>query len=280
MEHNRPRASAPAAAAERPAQGSAPAAPSGSQTLFRGLDVLEIVAETGAITLPQLSERLGLTRSTVHRLAGALVERRMLMLTPRAGYSLGPKLLELGDLARQQMDLPRLARPHLERLWTQLGDTIHLGVLEENRALYLDKLTGRRRINISSSVGERQPIRSTGLGKALILDESEARWREFYSFEESGKGGGRAAETKWIESMRRYAGQGYAFDLEENEDRIRCVAAPVRNAVGKIVAAISVSGAAQYMDDERMKSIAVDITGAAQAIARELGWKEDRQPSP
>jgi DNA-binding IclR family transcriptional regulator len=280
MENNRPRATTAAAALTRTAVTPATVTPSGSQTLFRGLDVLEIVAETGAITLPQLSERLGLTRSTVHRLAGALVERRMLTLTPRAGYSLGPKLLELGDLARQQMDLPRLARPHLERLWTQLGDTIHLGVLEENRALYLDKLTGRRRINISSSVGERQPVRSTGLGKALILDESEARWRELYALEEGGKSSGRAAEARWLDAMRRYAAQGYAFDLEENEDRIRCVAAPVRNAVGKIIAAISVSGAAQYMDDERMKTIAVDITGTAQSIARELGWKEDRQPSP
>ena len=276
MEHNRSRAS-DAVAPLKPAKAGTP---SGSQTLFRGLDVLQIVAETGAITLPQLADRLGLTRSTVHRLAAALVERRMLMLTPRAGYSLGPKLLELGDLARQQMDLPRIARPHLERLWTQLGDTIHLGVLEENRALYLDKLTGRRRINISSRVGERQPVRSTGLGKALILDESEARWREFYAREQHESDGGRAAEARWLDAMRRYAGQGYAFDLEENEDRIRCVAAPVRNAVGKIIAAISVSGAAQYMDDERMKTIAVDVTATAQAIGRELGWKENRQFAP
>jgi DNA-binding IclR family transcriptional regulator len=61
--------------------------------------------------------------------------------------------------------------------WEDTEDTIHLGVLDADRALYLDKLTGRRRINISSRVGDRQPVRSTGLGKALVLDELEERWR-------------------------------------------------------------------------------------------------------
>ena len=91
--------------------------PSGSQTLFRGLDLLDVVAESGTIALPALAKQLGLTRSTTHRLATALVERRLLSQAPREGYSLGSKLLELGYLASQQMDLPRIARPHLEKLW-------------------------------------------------------------------------------------------------------------------------------------------------------------------
>ena len=99
-------------------------APSGSQTLFRGLDLLDVVADSGTIGLPALAQRLGLTRSTTHRLATALVERRLLAQTPREGYSRGSKLLELGYLAGQQMDLPRLARPHLEKLWEELEDTV------------------------------------------------------------------------------------------------------------------------------------------------------------
>ena len=250
-------------------------APSGSQTLFRGLDLLDVVADSGTIGLPALAARLGLTRSTTHRLATALVERRLLSQAPREGYSLGSKLLELGYLAGQQMDLPRLARPHLERLWEELEDTVHLGVLEDDRAHYLDKLTGRRRINISSRVGDRQPIRSTGLGKALVLDETEARWRELYRKEGPATAEG-PSEEQWIEWMRGYAKRGVAFDLEENEDRIRCVAAPVRGPSGAIVAAISVSGAAQYMDDERMTALTDDVRQCAKAISIELGWNEKR----
>jgi DNA-binding IclR family transcriptional regulator len=253
-------------------------APSGSQTLFRGLDLLDVVADSGTIGLPALAQRLGLTRSTTHRLATALVERRLLTQTPREGYSLGSKLLELGYLAGQQMDLPRLARPHIEKLWDESEDTVHLGVLEGDRAHYLDKLTGRRRINISSRVGDRQPIRSTGLGKALVLDETEERWRELYRRE-----GPRSAhgpdEEQWIAWMRDYAKRGVAYDLEENEDRIRCVAAPIRGPSGAIVAAISVSGAAQYMDDARMTDLTETVRQCANAIAVDLGWNEKRTPA-
>ena len=73
--------------------------------------------------------------------------------------------------------------------------------------------------------------------------------------------------------MREYARNGYAFDLEENEDRIRCVAAPVRDATGKIKAAISVSSAAQYMDDRRMQTLTDDVRFAADQISQELGWE-------
>ena len=73
--------------------------------------------------------------------------------------------------------------------------------------------------------------------------------------------------------MREYAKLGYAFDLEENEDRIRCVAAPVRDATGKIKAAISVSSAAQYMNDERMQALAKEVRLTADQISSELGWE-------
>lgn len=255
---------------------SPPKSPSGSQTLFRGLDLLDVVAQTGTIGLPALAARLGLTRSTTHRLATALVERRILSQAPREGYSLGSKLLELGYLARQQMDLPRLVRPHLERLLEDTEDTVHLGVFEGDQALYMDKLAGRRKINISSHVGDRQPIRSTGLGKALVLDENEARWRELYRLEGAPRDGA-LDEDEWIRRMHSYAKRGVAFDLEENEHRIRCVAAPVRGANSQIVAAISVSGAAQYMDDDRMSDLVDYMRNAAETISRELGWNDKRR---
>ena len=140
---------------------------SGSQTLLRGLDVIDALMD-GSLPLAELSEKLELTRSTTHRLASALVDRRLLSFRPREGYSLGPKLLELGHAASQQMHLPRVARPYLEHLSAVTDDTVHLGVLDGRFALYLDKVPGRRRVNIGSRLGERHPIASTGLGKALI----------------------------------------------------------------------------------------------------------------
>ena len=242
---------------------------SGSQTLLRGLDVIDALID-GSLSLAELSEKLDLTRSTTHRLASALVDRRLLSFRPREGYSLGPKLLELGHAASQQMHLPRVARPHLEQLSAATEDTVHLGVLDGRHALYLDKVPGRRRINIGSRLGERHPIASTGLGKALILDKAEPDWIDFYAPE--GTPFDSAARAVWLERMRGYAEKGYAFDLEENEDQIRCVAAPVRGVDGKIVAALSVSSAAQYMSDARMAELTRTVIDAASAISTDLGW--------
>lgn len=241
----------------------------GSQTLLRGLDVIDALID-GPLALSELSEKLDLTRSTTHRLASALVDRRLLSYRPREGYSLGPKLLELGYAASQQMHLPRIARPWLEQLSAATEDTVHLGVLEGRQALYLDKVPGRRRINIGSRIGERHPIATTGLGKALILDRPEAEWVEFYA--PDGAPVDSAARAVWLERMRGYAEKGYAFDLEENEEQIRCVAAPIRGVEGKIVAAISVSSAAQYMSDARMAELTKIVTEAANGISTELGW--------
>jgi DNA-binding IclR family transcriptional regulator len=249
----------------------------GSQTLLRGLDVIDVVA-AGPIRLGDLAARLGLTRSTTHRLASALADRRYLSFVPHSGYSLGPKLLELGFRVRDELDLSRVAAPHLERLALLTEDTVHLGVLDRGRVLYLNKVPGKRRINISSRIGELQPVTSTGLGKALILDRGEDAWLEFFRAErgEAGRQGARRrpeiSQQEWLARMRCYVQAGYAFDLEENEDQIRCVAAPIRDVAGRAIAAISVSSAAQYMSDHRMQVLSKDVMAAAHRISEGLGW--------
>lgn len=248
----------------------------GSQTLLRGLDIIEAVAEQ-TMPLADLARTIGLTRSTTHRLATALVDRGYLDLLPRTGYQLGSKLLQLGFLAQQQMDLVQVARPHLEALAAATGDTVHLGVLDEDSALYLAKIPGGRRVDISSRVGDRHPLTSTGLGKALLLDDGLARWEQLFR-DDRARGMAEADNLSWIRRMQGYAERGHTFDLEENEDQIRCVAAPVRDASDKIVAAISVSSAAQYMADERMKALTGDVRDTADAISRALGWSASRGP--
>ncbi len=173
----------------------------------------------GPITLGDLAAKLGLTRSTAHRLASALTDRRYLTFMPRQGYQLGPKLLELGFRAQRQTDLVQTRVPTLSRSRASTGDTVHLGVMESDRALYLDKIPGRRRIEISSRVGDRHPLTSTGLGKALLLDEETDRWRALFA-KDQASGSPAAKYGIWLERMKDYVRSGYAFDLEENEDLI------------------------------------------------------------
>jgi DNA-binding IclR family transcriptional regulator len=248
----------------------------GSQTLHRGLDLLDQVID-GPIKLADLSIRMGLTRSTTHRLANAMVERGFLTFLPREGYQLGPKLLQLGFLAQSQADIVQIARPHLEALAAASEDVVHLGRLDGDQALYLDKIPGRRRVEISSRIGDRHPLTSTGLGKALLLDEAEQRWQR--AFDAEREAGIHAADyTLWLDRMHAYATAGRAYDLEENEDQIRCVAAPIRDASGAIVAAISLSSAAQYMDDDRMAALSDDVRATANRVSADLGWTPGLKP--
>lgn len=258
-------------------KAAAAPAVAGSQTLLRGLDMLDKVID-GPVKLAELSARMELTRSTTHRLANALINRGFLTHLPRDGYQLGPKLIQLGFLAQSQADIVQIARPRIEELAAQTEDTVHLGRMDNDHALYLDKIPGRRRVDISSRIGDRQPLTSTGLGKAMLIDGTEAEWTRLFDMDQAG-GAPKADRATWFERMRGYAGAGHAYDLEENEDLIRCVAAPIRDVSGRIVAAISVSSAAQYMDDDRMAAMSADVRGTAEAISRDLGWAPGAKPA-
>jgi len=248
-------------------------APVGTQTLIRGLDLLDHLAD-GPIGLDDLAQRMGLARTTTHRLATALIACGFLVFFPRRGYQLGPKLLELGFLAQAQVDIISAAKPHLEALALTTGDTVHLGRVEHDRVLYLDKIAGRRRVEISSRVGERQPLISTGLGKALLLDTSRAERRRIFDTDASAQSLPLDYD-RWEGRMQHYEKLGHAYDLEENEDQIRCVAAPIRDASGKIIAAVSVSSAAQYMEHDRMVGLGDIVAETARTVGGVLGWRED-----
>jgi DNA-binding IclR family transcriptional regulator len=131
-----------------------------------------------------------------------------------------------------------------------------------------------------SRIGFRMPLAFTGVGKALMLDMAEDRWLDLY---EAGRRWHVAAGTApstfpalndFLARMRSYVEQSCAFDLEENEAGVRCVAAPIRDAGGAIIAAVSVASAAQYMPLERMPELRPQVMATATAISRELGWRE------
>lgn len=241
-----------------------------SQTLVRGLEIVASVA-AGAVTLPEIAKRTGLSQSTTHRLAAALVEARYLQHEPRRGYSLGSKLIELGFQAHRESNVLASARPHLQQLAAQTLNTVHLATLVDDEVIYLDKQQGQRAIEVSSYIGGRNPITTTGVGKALFLDRDEEEWRRIRT-QEAQAGRKVPDEATWLALMRAYAVRDCAFDLGEGEASIRCVAAPVRDATNRIVAAISVTSVVQYMEPARMEQLVPVVKAKALAISTELGW--------
>ena len=189
---------------------------------------------------------LGTTRSTTHRLVSALVQARYLRQV-QGGYLLGPKLIELGTIALEQMPLTAVARPHLEALAEQTHDTIHLGVRDGDDVLYIDKIPGTRGLEMRSRVGHRMPLASTGIGKAMMLDLPPDTGQSLFDASHRALAGVSFKPDNRPDVAYLHAAHdalragGFTFDLEENEASIRCVAAPVRDASGAIVAALSVA---------------------------------------
>jgi DNA-binding IclR family transcriptional regulator len=254
---------------------SSAVAPAGTQTLMRGLAVVHAVA-AGARDLRDICARIGVARSTTHRLASCLVQERYLRMLPGYGYSLGPRLIELGFQAREEIPLATLARPHLDELARASGDTIHLAVRDGAEALYLEKIPGKKGLEMRSRVGHRMPLAVTGVGKALLLDGDEQEWLAMLRAGapiSPQAAGNTLPEERFLERMREYARCGHAFDLEDNEPSIRCVAAPIRDAGRVIVAAVSVSSTVPYMPMARMRDMIPTVKRAAAAISAELGWR-------
>ncbi len=252
-------------------------APTGTQTLLRGLGVVQAVA-SGARDLKEIALRIGTTRSTTHRLVSCLVDERYLRVLPQVGYLLGPKLIELGFQAREEVPLAMLARPYLDELSQLTGDTVHLAVRDGDDVLYLHKNPGRNGPEMRSRVGHRMPLARTGIGKALLLGSPESEWQRLYlaSLPQSAPNPlwPSHQEQSWEqvrERMLEYVAGGYAFDLEDNEPSIRCVAAPVRDASKQVVAGISIASTVPYMPLEKMAELVPLIRQMAARLSAELG---------
>ncbi len=214
-----------------------------------------------------IAARLGLPRTTVHRLASSLVERRYLNLTPRRGYSLGPKLLELGSLAGEQIALLRTAAPIMEALAQETGDAVQLCVRDGHAAVTAGCVSGRRRLAPRLRVGERQELSRSAAGLALLLD---ARAEELTAIWAHARKGEAAA---MIASLRAATQSGIVLDCLADDAEISTMTAPVRGANGNIVAAIGLAMAAPYRVEGTSAGARQALLRASAELSGELGWR-------
>jgi DNA-binding IclR family transcriptional regulator len=233
----------------------------GTQALLKGLAVIDAVGE-GDRTLKEIYESLNIPKSTAHRIVSSLVEQRYIREVKGIGFVLGTKLIQLGSLAQNEMPLKEIARPFLLELARITKDTVHLGIKDEDEIFYLDKFSGKRAIEMRSSIGDRLPISATGIGKALMLDMPSSEWHRLIGLQVKPE-----KRKNIIARMDEYSAHDYSFDLADNVDHLRCVAVPIRNNHGNIIAAISIASIEQYMPKERMlqlipimKKTALNIT--------------------
>jgi IclR family transcriptional regulator, acetate operon repressor len=248
------------------------------QSVKRALNALEVVADAGEMGVSELGRQLGVHKATASRLAAALAERDLLERNPQNDrYRIGFGLVRLAGSAIAGLDIVREAHPLLESLAEQTHETANLGVISGDSVVYIDQVTGTRSVVAMSWVGRRTPLHCTSNGKVLLAhmpagDRAARLDGELASMTPRTITDPGALDRQLDEIVRR----GYAQTVEELEEGLNAVAAPVRQADGSVTAALSVSGPAfrmRPMDLPRMARLVMD---GADAISRRLGYVERR----
>lgn len=241
--------------------------------LTKGFAILDLIAREPGLGFAEIRDRLGLPNSSCHHLITTLCQLGALQACADRGYVLGLRLFELGAQAGNQRQLHELALPMLRRLAQDVQLTCHLGVMEGAEAVYLLKVEGGREIRVNTWVGKRLSLHSSSLGKVLLaglpaseLDAVLARvtWER-----KTPRSIVDPAEfLRHLEGVRE---RGWAFDDEEDLANIRCVAAPVRDMQGRVVAAISAVGTVLDISRDGFEQLAATLCATAREISRQLG---------
>jgi len=227
------------------------------------------------IGISSLAKRLGLAKSTVHRLASTLIAEKLLEQNTQDGkYRLGLLLFELGSLVRRKMDVSAEARPLLKALMEQTGETVHLAVLDDQAVLYVNRIESRRAIRMGFGLGTRAPLHCTALGKVLLAFQP----REFIEEVIANGLTRRTPETltrpqALRQELAAIRARGYAIEDEEIEIGLRSIAAVVRGDSGNAIAAIDIAGPAHRLTKKVLLSYARDLMGATEAVSMRLGYQ-------
>jgi len=242
-------------------------------TLGKAMAVLETVALSDRpLRFTDVLAVSGQPRGTLHRQLSHLVQEGLLELRPDHAYVPGLRLLKLASASWARNEIRAVAAPFLEALHRQTGETVHFGVLRGREIIYLDKVESRQAVRMNSQIGNASPAFCTGVGKAAlstldgealenILADMELRRFTPHTITD------RPAFIAELDSIRQ---SGIAFDREEHEPGIRCVAAPVFDESRSLVAGVSVTGPAYRVSEAQLSEWAPLVVEAARAIMGDL----------
>ncbi len=242
-------------------------------TIDRAIAILDAIgASNKPLRLSEIARRMGLHKSTAHRLLKVLERSSLINRTQDNRYHLGLKLYEFGSKAIEQIEFRSRFHQLCEQLSTEVGETVYLSVLQQTSIVYLDKFEPRSKLSLSSKTGTSRPVYCTSMGKAMLAfqppDVAEQIISKIHFVPYTPK----TLHTKealrhTLEKVRR---RGYAIDDQEGEMGLRCVGAPVLNDKSVAIAAVGISGYASRITPETVGRIADQLTRCCREISGTL----------
>jgi len=242
------------------------------QVIDRMMNLIDaLAAHAEPITLKQLAHDTHLHPSTAHRILGALISQGFVERTDNSSYRLGIRLLELGNLVKNRISVREVAMPAMLRLHAYTGESVNLGMRSGDEIVYVERTSsGRSAVRVVHIVGARAPLHTTATGK-LFLAEDEPREVKGY-VDRTGLPGATPASITSLsmleEELAKVRANRLAYDMEEVEGGVRCIAAGIRDDLGKLVAGLSLSTPVERFNPD-WASI---VKATAAEISRSLGF--------
>ena len=247
-----------------------------STSVRRALGLLLFVGEHDdprGVSLKDVAAGLELNKSTALRLFEPLVDFGLITQDDETGrFRLGSRVVSLGQSFLSKVDLRAVAHPALRGLMTDTGETVHLTIYDHPDVVYVDKVESPNVVHMRSEIGKRMPAYSTATGKAFLAHLPAEQVADAIA-----RGlPRRTANTITTEeglraALREVRERGWAVDDVENEDGVRCVGAPILDHLGTVVAALSVSGPAMRVTEDRVPELGAQVKAVAEEISHRIG---------
>lgn len=247
------------------------------RVLDRAFDILDILSENIVpMRLSEIATASGLSKSTVHRILSAMLERSIVAKTETGAYTIGYKIIEFAGTHINNLELLTEAKPYLSRIMRELDLTAHLGILDGADVVYLEKLDGHPNAQSYTQVGHRSPGFCSSIGKCLMAGMSRDELDDVLDLCDFKKYTPNTITNRrdYIRHLKEVRRQGWAMDDEEYEIGHRCIGATVYDYRGLPVAAISASGSVSLLSDDRIEAVIGKVKELAAQLSRQIGYIE------
>lgn len=248
-----------------------------SNAVERALSILEMVAESSnGLSNSDLSRRLKIPKSSASYILRVLEKRDYLQRGPAGKYRLGLKVMSLTGGASAHLDIREIAKPVLaDFLQKSRLPEAHIAVLDNGRAVYVEKVESESSfIKMDIWVGHRLPVHTTAIGKVLVSSLPEEEILKILELRGMEKKTRRSITStqKFLREAGRVRTYGFAVDDEENAEGVRCIAAPIFDAAGSVIAALGTSSIVMHIDETHLPKIIELVKKSAARVSRQMGF--------
>lgn len=249
-----------------------------NQSVMKAVSILDLFIDEKELSLQEIAQKANLPKPTAYRLLSTLENHGLLYKVKESAhdsrYGLGLKLLELGNLVSERLELREVALPHMEKLAEEINEVIHLVVMYQKEATYIEKVNSRRALSLHTKIGRSTPL-YVGSGPKMLLahlpeDEQEELLKAPTLFSLTNRIIDKRALVKELQEIRK---QQFSYSVDEQDADTTGISFPIFNYENKVVAALAISGLSSRFQDEKLELMKRHGSETARRISKQLGYK-------